>query len=164
MFRLHNCDDWLLSKQRRRRRIQKQTRREKENIFSKHTSFSKLYNDELSCNWKKKMMMRLELLIVLVLLVVFDVAYLQSTCPVVQQSAGGLNGSSEQKCKCGIKVDGHIYIYCARKQLARLPKFTRSSILYDELILSGNRIETIQVRLVYLSQKCTRLGNIEMII
>lgn len=68
----------------------------------------------------------------------------QSTCPVVQPQSVS-SASNEQKCKCGIKIDGHIYIYCARKQLARLPKFTRSSILYDELILSGNRIETIQV-------------------
>jgi hypothetical protein len=84
------------------------------------------------------------LLIFTSLISIFYVASIsaQSTCPVVQS-----NGSGEQKCKCGIKIDGHIYIYCARKQLARLPKFTRSSILYDELILSGNRIEKIQVRL-----------------
>ena len=62
----------------------------------------------------------------------------QSTCPVVSSS-----NSPQQRCKCGIKIDGHIYIYCARKQLKQLPKFTRSSILYDELILSGNQIERI---------------------
>lgn len=65
----------------------------------------------------------------------------QSTCPVVQ--TGVVTSSAEQKCKCGIKIDGHIYIYCARKQLTRVPKFTRSSILYDELILTGNRIESV---------------------
>lgn len=76
----------------------------------------------------------------------------QSTCPVVQPTSGNNvigAGQNEQKCKCGIKIDGHIYIYCARKQLARLPKFTRSSILYDELILSGNRIERIQVKSLF---------------
>ena len=62
----------------------------------------------------------------------------QSTCPVVSN-----NNIQQQRCKCGIKIDGHIYIYCARKQLKQLPKFTRSSILYDELILSGNQIERI---------------------
>jgi hypothetical protein len=59
----------------------------------------------------------------------------QSTCPVMN--------NSQQRCKCGIKIDGHIYIYCARKQLKHLPKFTRSSILYDELILSGNQIQNV---------------------
>lgn len=59
----------------------------------------------------------------------------QSTCPVMN--------NSQQRCKCGIKIDGHIYIYCARKQLKQLPKFTRSSILYDELILSGNQIQNV---------------------
>ena len=59
----------------------------------------------------------------------------QSTCPV--------QNNQQQRCKCGIKIDGHIYIYCARKQLAHLPKFTRSSILYDELILSGNLVRNI---------------------
>lgn len=66
------------------------------------------------------------------LIFLFKFSLTQSTCPV------------QQGCKCGIKIDGHIYIYCARKQLDRLPKFTRSSILYDELILSGNQINMIQ--------------------
>ncbi|RNA17732.1 Leucine Rich Repeat family [Brachionus plicatilis] len=61
----------------------------------------------------------------------------QSTCPVSQRA------SDPQRCKCGIKIDGHIYIYCARKQLTSLPKFTRSAILYDELILSGNQIHSV---------------------
>ena len=60
----------------------------------------------------------------------------QSTCPV-------WGTDTPHKCKCGIKTDGQIYIYCARKQLKRLPKFSRSSILYEELILSGNQIEKI---------------------
>lgn len=86
-------------------------------------------------------------LFVVIVVVLLDLTNAQSTCPVVQTTSALLSGSTlnEQKCKCGIKIDGHIYIYCARKQLARLPKFTRSSILYDELILSGNRIERIQV-------------------
>lgn len=69
----------------------------------------------------------------------------QSTCPVIQPTSAANSNSNDQKCKCGIKIDGHIYIYCARKQLKQLPKFTRSSILYDELILSGNQFEKIQV-------------------
>jgi len=68
----------------------------------------------------------------------------QSTCPVISNSVTDLN-HQQQRCKCGIKTDGQIYIYCARKQLKSLPKFTRSSILYEELILSGNQIEKINV-------------------
>lgn len=69
----------------------------------------------------------------------------QSTCPVISNSVTDLNHQQQQRCKCGIKTDGQIYIYCARKQLKSLPKFTRSSILYEELILSGNQIEKISV-------------------
>jgi Leucine-rich repeat (LRR) protein len=58
----------------------------------------------------------------------------QSTCPLQ---------SIKQKCKCGIKTDGQIYIYCARKSLTQIPLFTRNSILYNELILTGNQISTI---------------------
>ena len=74
--------------------------------------------------------------LLLILLNTIQYVKLQSTCPVVVTQ-------SQQRCKCGIKIDGHIYIYCARKQLNQLPKFTRSSILYDELILSGNSIRKI---------------------
>lgn len=74
----------------------------------------------------------------------------QSTCPVVQSSlisdSVGQQQQQQLRCKCGIKIDGHIYIYCARKQLKHLPKFTRSSILYDELILSGNQIDRVQAQ------------------
>ena len=92
----------------------------------------------------------ISLIFALITTIIVVVVDCQSTCPVVQPTSIGNNGGqNEQKCKCGIKIDGHIYIYCARKQLARLPKFTRSSILYDELILSGNRIERIQVTLLY---------------
>lgn len=91
----------------------------------------------------------MSVLMVVVLAWVMPITDGQSTCPVVQSPIYGskLSSSSsmEQKCKCGIKVDGHIYIYCARKQLRQLPKFTRSSILYDELILSGNLIESVRV-------------------
>ena len=69
----------------------------------------------------------------------------QSTCPVIQPiSTNAMQQQQQQRCKCGIKIDGHIYIYCARKQLKQLPKFTRSSILYDELILSGNSIQAVR--------------------
>ena len=77
-------------------------------------------------------------LIFLIVIVSIPVSVLtQSTCPVLQRA------SDPQRCKCGIKIDGNIYIYCARKQLTSLPKFTRSAILYDELILSGNQITSI---------------------
>lgn len=66
--------------------------------------------------------------------------YGQSTCPVKFSP-----DQRQQNCKCGIKTDGQIYIYCARKQLTQLPQFTRSSILYEELILSGNQITDILV-------------------
>ncbi len=62
--------------------------------------------------------------------------FAQSTCPVKTTF-------NQQRCKCGIKTDGQIYIYCARKQLTQLPEFTRSSILYEELILTGNQISHI---------------------
>jgi Leucine-rich repeat (LRR) protein len=78
------------------------------------------------------------ILILLLLLNEFDSIEAQSTCPV---SSSLTNTGSE--CRCGIKVDGNIYIYCARKYLLSLPLFTRSSILYDELILSGNQLSTI---------------------
>ncbi len=61
----------------------------------------------------------------------------QSTCPVKTTF-------NQQRCKCGIKTDGQIYIYCARKQLTHLPEFTRSSILYEELILTGNHISHLR--------------------
>lgn len=64
----------------------------------------------------------------------------QSTCPV---KSSQYMQQQQQRCKCGIKTNGQIYIYCARKQLTRLPQFTRSSILYEELILSGNQISVI---------------------
>ncbi len=82
----------------------------------------------------------------LIIILLLQVTYItsQSTCPVVMNSLNEL-GHQQQRCKCGIKTDGQIYIYCARKQLKRLPKFTRSSILYEELILSGNQIEKINV-------------------
>ena len=78
----------------------------------------------------------------------------QSTCPVANSNNPA--GTASQRCKCGIKTDGHIYIYCARKQLLHLPKFTRSSILYDELILSGNRMRNI-TRLGFAGLKVKRL-------
>jgi hypothetical protein len=78
-------------------------------------------------------MLLITVLINVILLV--NHTFSQSTCPVKQPN----------RCKCGIKTDGNIYIYCARKQLNEMPKFTRSSILYDELILSGNKFETVNV-------------------
>ena len=91
----------------------------------------------------------------------------QSTCPVVINSNDIEQPQQQQRCKCGIKTDGHIYIYCARKFLKRIPKFMRSSILYDELILSGNLIETISnnsfqgIRVKHLFLDDNRITTIE---
>ena len=94
----------------------------------------------------------------------------QSTCPVIINSNDiepQLHQQQIQRCKCGIKTDGHIYIYCARKFLKRMPKFMRSSILYDELILSGNLIETISnnsfqgIRVKHLFLDDNRITTIE---
>ena len=93
----------------------------------------------------------------------------QSTCPVIIQpnDVEVSQQQQQQRCKCGIKTDGHIYIYCARKFLKRVPKFMRSSILYDELILSGNSIETISnnsfqgIRVKHLFLDDNRIKNVE---
>ena len=57
----------------------------------------------------------------LIFILLLQVTYItsQSTCPVVMNSLNEL-GHHQQRCKCGIKTDGQIYIYCARKQLKRL--------------------------------------------
>ena len=83
--------------------------------------------------------------ITIILIQIIQHTQTQSTCPVITNSQTNDMNHQQQRCKCGIKTDGQIYIYCARKQLKRLPKFTKSSILYEELILSGNQIEKINI-------------------
>ncbi|CAF1036442.1 unnamed protein product [Rotaria sp. Silwood1] len=49
----------------------------------------------------------------------------------------------QSKCRCAITETGRVYIYCARKQLTVIPHFDNSNIIFDELVLSGNRISTV---------------------
>ena len=110
------------------------------------------------------------LILLLLFIYLFEPLNSQSTCPVVINSNDieqQHHVPQQQRCKCGIKTDGHIYIYCARKFLKRMPKFMRSSILYDELILSGNLIETISnnsfqgIRVKHLFLDDNRITTIE---
>ncbi|CAF3713529.1 unnamed protein product [Rotaria socialis] len=50
----------------------------------------------------------------------------------------------QSKCRCAITETGRVYIYCARKQLTVVPNFDNSNIIFDELVLSGNRISIVQ--------------------
>ncbi|CAF0953482.1 unnamed protein product, partial [Rotaria sordida] len=49
----------------------------------------------------------------------------------------------QSKCRCAITETGRVYIYCARKQLTVVPHFDNSNIIFDELVLSGNRISIV---------------------
>ncbi|UJR25504.1 hypothetical protein I4U23_006850 [Adineta vaga] len=49
----------------------------------------------------------------------------------------------QSKCRCAITENGRVYIYCARKQLIDIPRFNNSNIIFDELVLSGNRISIV---------------------
>ncbi|CAF0867763.1 unnamed protein product [Adineta steineri] len=49
----------------------------------------------------------------------------------------------QSKCRCAITETGRVYIYCARKQLTVIPHFNNSNIIFDELVLSGNRISIV---------------------
>ncbi|CAF3357050.1 unnamed protein product [Rotaria sp. Silwood1] len=49
----------------------------------------------------------------------------------------------QSKCRCAITEIGRVYIYCARKQLTVVPHFENSNIIFDELVLSGNRISIV---------------------
>jgi len=76
-----------------------------------------------------------------------------STCPIPFDI--------QSKCRCAITEIGRVYIYCARKQLTAVPHFNNSklikeiklqfilffffsgNIIFDELVLSGNRISVV---------------------
>lgn len=94
------------------------------------------------------MFAKLALFIVIFLAKFLSQISTQSTCPVIitqnDLKSNRPNQQQPQRCKCGIKIDGSIYIFCARRNLNKLPMFIKSSILYDELILSGNSIESIR--------------------
>ncbi|CAF4003224.1 unnamed protein product [Adineta steineri] len=49
----------------------------------------------------------------------------------------------QSKCRCAITETGRVYIYCARKQLIDIPHFDNSNIIFDELVLSGNKISNV---------------------
>ena len=43
-------------------------------------------------------------------------------------------------CQSGIREDNTNYIYCARRSLGHVPLFAKNNVIYDELVLSDNRI------------------------
>lgn len=43
-------------------------------------------------------------------------------------------------CQSGIREDNTNYIYCARRGLYQVPLFSKNNVVYDELVLSDNRI------------------------
>ena len=43
-------------------------------------------------------------------------------------------------CQSGIREDNTNYIYCARRGLTEIPVFSKNNVVYDELVLSDNRI------------------------
>ncbi len=64
---------------------------------------------------------------------------IKCTCPVTNEF--------NDLCMCGIKENGETYIYCARKSLKQIPQFRSNTIVYEELILSGNQIERIDANI-----------------
>lgn len=86
------------------------------------------------------------------LFLLFSLIHQVSTCPIPFHI--------QSKCRCAITEAGRVYIYCARKQLTAIPHFNNSkwparrrrdasalrisgNIIFDELVLSGNRISTV---------------------
>jgi len=63
-----------------------------------------------------------------------------------------VNGLSSQQpllfssvCQSGIREDNTNYIYCARRGLTEIPLFSKNNVVYDELVLSDNRITELNV-------------------
>ena len=62
-------------------------------------------------------------------------------------------------CQSGIREDNTNYIYCARRSLSEIPLFSKNNVVYDELVLTDNRIKTldsnsftrIKVKKIYLN-------------
>ncbi len=62
-------------------------------------------------------------------------------------------------CQSGIREDNTNYIYCARRGLNEVPLFSKNNVVYDELVLSDNRITElsgdnfarIKVKKIYLN-------------
>jgi hypothetical protein len=78
-------------------------------------------------------------LIRLLVLISLYIGSIESTCPVTSEF--------NDLCMCGIKENGETYIYCARKSLRQIPQFRSNTIVYEELILSGNQIERIDANI-----------------
>ncbi|UJR23394.1 hypothetical protein I4U23_026402 [Adineta vaga] len=68
-------------------------------------------------------------------LIIFILIHSILTCPIPFDI--------QSKCRCAITETGRVYIYCARKQLLTIPYFNNSNIIFDELVLSGNRISVV---------------------
>ena len=47
-------------------------------------------------------------------------------------------------CQSGIREDNTNYIYCARRSLAQIPIFSKNNVVYDELVLTDNRIRRLE--------------------
>lgn len=68
-------------------------------------------------------------------------------------------------CQSGIREDNTNYIYCARRGLTEVPLFSKNNVVYDELVLSDNKISQlnihsfsrIKVKKVYLNGNPIRL-------
>jgi len=62
-------------------------------------------------------------------------------------------------CQSGIREDNTNYIYCARRSLTEIPLFSKNNVVYDELVLTDNRIKSldsnsftrIKVKKIYLN-------------
>jgi hypothetical protein len=62
-------------------------------------------------------------------------------------------------CQSGIREDNTNYIYCARRSLNEIPIFSKNNVVYDELVLTDNRIKKldansftrIKVKKIYLN-------------
>ena len=77
----------------------------------------------------------------------------------------GLPQQSQQQqsvlnvCQSGIREDNTNYIYCARRNLNEIPIFSKNNVVYDELVLTDNRIAKltsnsfarIKVKKIYLN-------------
>lgn len=51
--------------------------------------------------------------------------------------------SFSQICQSGIREDNTNYIYCARRGLTEVPMFSKNNVIYDELVLSDNKIKSL---------------------
>lgn len=62
-----------------------------------------------------------------------------------QQQSPSIPPSFSSVCQSGIREDNTNYIYCARRSLNTIPLFSKNNVVYDELVLSDNRIRQLTV-------------------